>query len=85
MLFLLSGYWLSSCIKDYMAVSTFLIGHLLAFFLIWFSSYFNPEPLDATWLLIYFNAGLAVIVCLLFARVWAEYPRYNKDKLAIFP
>ena len=67
-------------LKDYMAVSkSFLVGHLLAFFLIWFSFYFSDEPITAMWLLIYFNAGLAVIVCLLIARIWAEYPyRYDK-------
>ena len=69
-------------LKDYMSVSkAFLIGHLLSFFLIWFSSYFRPdEPMSAKLLLTYFNCGLVVIVCLLIARIWAEYPyRYNKD------
>lgn len=68
-------------LKDYMAVSkAFLIGHLAAFFLIWFNSYFTGEPLSAFILLLYFNIGLAVIICVLIARIWAEYPyRYNKN------
>lgn len=67
-------------LKDYMAVSkAFLVGHLVAFYLIWSSTYFFDNVLSAMWLLVFFNLGLVFIACVLIARIWAEYPyRYNK-------
>lgn len=83
-LMLISIIWVLAvfllALKDYMSVSkAFLWGHLASFFLIWFSTYFSSDALSAFWLLLYFNIGLVIIVCLLIARIWAEYPyRYNK-------
>lgn len=63
-------------LKDYMAVSkSFLIGHLVAFFLI----FFGPTPMSDLWLLVCFNIGLIIIAAMLISRIWAEYP-YAYDK-----
>lgn len=67
-------------LKDYMAVSkAFLIGHLVALFLILVPTNLGYVPLSDDWLLICFNAGIIMIATLLIARIFSEYP-YQYDK-----
>ncbi len=69
-----------------MAVSkAFLIGHLVAFFLILVPTHLGYVPLSDMWLLTCFNIGLITISSLLIARIFAEYPYKYDRKFKLMP
>lgn len=73
-------------LKDYMAVSkAFLLGHLLALFLILVPTNLGYIPLSDMWLLSCFNTGLITIAMLLVARIFAEYPYEYDSKFRLTP